>query len=748
MKDSPKPGTSGAGPSKPQSDGILNDPRFAHLVSDPRFKNIHKSTKSVKIDNRFKSMFKDDQFKVKYTSDKYGRRVNKTSTEDLEKYYHLSSDEDEVEEKRKEEAELVKEANGGANDGLQIDEEISGDVRDKLKDLQVDYARGEAALWSDSSSDDESSDDEGKEIFIEHVWGELDNDAPRTEDSTRRLAACNMDWDRMRAPDIMVLCNSFLPPGGSIVKVAIYPSEYGKERMAEEEVRGPQELVESSAVQPEAELSDSDDVDSVDSDVDSDNEEGDDYHMEKLRQYQLNRLKYYYAIIECNSVHAADKLYQECDGLEYESTATKLDLRFIPDDMTFDDEPKEVCTELPDLAKYKPRLFTTTALQQAKVELTWDENDVDRKELTEKMSSGKLEGISDADLRKYVAYSSEEESDDEQGATGYLKRNKNSKKIVAKTSKVAAIESDGTDASDDEDADNAPKKGNIISMYKDLLKDINEKESEKKKNRIEMEFSWGIGSAKDKQSGKSDVAVRTEELTPFEKIIEKKRAKKKARKDEIKQLKKAQRRGDDDSGDSESDDDLPDGVDLNDPYFAEEFASGEYAESKKSSKQKSEELKKKKKNNQASDDEENEQKEKELALLLNDDDDNRAHFSLKKIQENENESKSRKRKKLLKAKKNGGVVANEQEDDFKIDVNDGRFSAIYSSHLFNIDPTHSHYKKTKAMDTIIQEKLKRKPSELTETDTNTDAQPDQKKPKKDVALQMLVKNLKRKVKQN
>lgn len=39
------------------------------------------------------------------------------------------------------------------------------------------------------------------------------------------------------------------------------------------------------------------------------NEEGSKYHMEKLRQYQLNRLKYYYAVITLDDANSANKIY-------------------------------------------------------------------------------------------------------------------------------------------------------------------------------------------------------------------------------------------------------------------------------------------------------------------------------------------------------------------------------------------------------------------------------------------------------
>ena len=55
----------------------------------------------------------------------------------------------------------------------------------------------------------------------EHNWGEIDKDAPEAEEVTSRLALCNMDWDRISAQDILVILNSFKPPGSVIKTVTV-----------------------------------------------------------------------------------------------------------------------------------------------------------------------------------------------------------------------------------------------------------------------------------------------------------------------------------------------------------------------------------------------------------------------------------------------------------------------------------------------------------------------------------------------
>ena len=66
-----------------------------------------------------------------------------------------------------------------------------------------------------------------------------------------------------------------------------------------------------------------------------------------------------------------------------------------------------------------------------------------------------------------------------------------------------------------------------------------------------------------------------------------------------------------------------------------------------------------------------------------DENDDRQHFSLKRIMENEKKKKKRKKKKKEDENK---------EDTFSVNVDDPRFSALYSSHLFAIDPSDPQFK--------------------------------------------------------
>ncbi len=68
-------------------------------------------------------------------------------------------------------------------------------------------------------------------------------------------------------------------------------------------------------------------------------------------------------------------------------------------------------------------------------------------------------------------------------------------------------------------------------------------------------------------------------------------------------------------------------------------------------------------------------------------DDDKEHFDYKNI------VKTEKKKKKKKLKKNTAV----KEDNFKIDVTDERFSAVFDKADYNVDPSNPNFKKTKAM---------------------------------------------------
>ncbi|XP_035634835.2 ESF1 homolog [Oncorhynchus keta] len=718
------------------------DDRFQKVKKDPRFWEMPEKEHKIKIDKRFQSMFHDDRFKLKYTVDKRGRPINHTSSEDLKRFYNLSDSEEEREDGKDKEEEEEKKKNktqaklgsvegedkvvdepkkplkkGKAlqsiKSGPKGDQPIRGvrlcEEGDEEEDDKVPHVEGDgddvdqAASISDGSEDEEDDDEDEADVEsgsedesgsesdedsnssgpdlargkgnvetssdedddddveailkheeeeIQHDWGELCKDAPRSEEVTQRLAVCNMDWDRMKAKDLLALFNSFKPKGGVVLSVKIYPSEFGKERVQQEQTQGPLELM------------------ALPEDPDKDTEEEMIYR-EKMRDYQFKRLKYYYAVVECDSLDTAAKIYQECDGFEYESSCSILDLRFIPDDVTFDEEPKDLATDV-DLSAYTPKLFTSTAAATSKVELTWDETDHER--VTAMNRKFNKDELLQMDFNAYLASSSDD--DDEDGVDMEKEEELPEVKQPEEASKEVEKVRKGKQSSVKQ-----------IEKYREMLKSIQEKDQKKEDKGMEMEITWVPGLKETTEQLVKEKLEGKDKLTPWEEFIEKKKDKKKQKMTKGKQ----------ESDDSDlSGDELPADVDFDDPFFAEELGSMDLKKKAKSKKNKKVE-------ERTSEEEEELEKQKaEMALLMDDDDDKHKHFNYDKIVEEQNLSK-KKRKKLLK-KDNTSL----EEDDFQVDVKDPRFQAMFTSHLYNLDPSDPGYKKTKATQSIQVEKQRRR----------------------------------------
>ena len=180
-----------------------------------------------------------------------------------------------------------------------------------------------------------------------------------------------------------------------------------------------------------------------------------------------------------------------------------------------------------------------------------------------------------------------------------------------------------------------------------------------------------------------------EKMTPWEAFLQKKKEKRLSKKKQN----KAERNGDLD----DSDEDIPDDVDLSDPFFAEELGQDYVKKGKK-------EKKKKKKTKITEEQNEDQDGKGELGLMVMDSDDEKEHFDFKHILEAESKEGKKKKKKWRKKKKELDIPI---QDSFKVNVGDSRFSAMYSRPEFNIDPTDPNFKKTKNMEKIIGEKQKR-----------------------------------------
>ncbi|KAK9466944.1 hypothetical protein V1512DRAFT_276056 [Lipomyces arxii] len=361
-------------PKKP----ITTDPRFSSVHSDPRFAPPKRRDSKVVLDSRFKTRLDaDTEFKQKRVVDKYGRKVDKNASETELKRYYRMEDEDEDEEDEK-----------------------------ALVRPGYDPARGEGLIGSSSEEEDtEEEVDETEDVFETAIEEES---VPRGEE-TSTFAVVNLDWDNVRAEDLMVAFSSFAPAGGRVLSVSIYPSEFGKERMAREEMDGPPREIFTSAKDAENE---------PDDDVEVKEDKGEEFDSSKLRKYQLQRLRYYYAVVKCDSVATSRRIYEGCDGTEYETTANFFDLRYVPDGMEFDDKPRDTCTKVP--SAYRPNEFVTDALQHSKVRLTWDETPAERLQFARRAFSRRE--VEEMDFKAYLASSGSESDAEEENKDAVRER--------------------------------------------------------------------------------------------------------------------------------------------------------------------------------------------------------------------------------------------------------------------------------------------------------------------------------------
>ncbi len=257
---------------------------------------------------------------------------------------------------------------------------------------------GAAAPVGDSAEASGSSDAEdidmavvqqylgGPEEEAPSVWSEKD-DAPAFEASVRRLALMNYDWAKVRSGDLMIAFCSFLPPGGRLNRVTVYPSDFGLQKLRQEELEGPGDIFKpDSDAQPEAEPQKGKKAkvqaqkpgrQAATGEWVAGDEAETGLDLNKLRKYERERLKYYYAVLEFDSGSSADAVFEACNGYELEKTGIKVDLRAIPDDLAFPHPPKEVCTEKP--SKASGLNFLNRALTHTSVNCTWDEPDKDNK---------------------------------------------------------------------------------------------------------------------------------------------------------------------------------------------------------------------------------------------------------------------------------------------------------------------------------------------------------------------------------
>jgi len=135
--------------------------------------------------------------------------------------------------------------------------------------------------------------------------------------------------------------------------------------------------------------------------------------MTALREYELAKLRYYFAVAELDSVATAESLYQQLDGVELEHSSMAFDLRFVPDDVDLSQrEVRDSNSGEVTLENYAPPDFIINALQHTEVKCTWEAGEGERERKLTNMS--RWRDLAESDLQQFLA-SDDDDSEEDDG---------------------------------------------------------------------------------------------------------------------------------------------------------------------------------------------------------------------------------------------------------------------------------------------------------------------------------------------
>lgn len=661
----------------------ITDARFDD--SRPQFQSIRSKDSKVVLDERFASALTDPRFRLP------GRGNNKKQRKEaFSEFYTVQRSDDEEaptsrssdhgDKKRSSKDIDMKVCNKNKRQPKKGDpKETQHEPESRISHLMA-LARGEIDVSSSSDEDDtegddcsSSSDDDDDEASDGEEIGVLNanpEEVSLTESPSPYLAIMNLDWTNVRAVDIFAVVSSFVPPG-SVLRVRVFPSDFGLQKMEKEQLTGPTSIWKRKRRQePDADH----DVDANDhceaslSNLEQSvgepeiNQDGEfvesDFNPEKLRAYEVSKLKYYFGIVEFTDPNCADIAYKQVDGMEFEHSSAAVDMRSIEidqiDDVVKDRPLRDESTGVP--SNYEPPDFVVDALQQSNVDCTWDAGDRDRERvLTKYVSGDSWKALAeDGQLNQYLAsdVSSADESSDEEGEKAQSMR------------KLLGLEGseneDGSESGNDDDGDEDDAR--IDASASTASKQV-------------MFIPAATKNVDDNQEDEIKP-----DLSPWEKYKEKRKQKKREKRQVARERRKKvsdKRKGSSSANET-------------DPFFQKHSVvtsnGDETAFTQSIGKP-------------------------DLDLLVAEDGDGQSGKddydmrALQRVEKNKDKKLKGKRK-----KKEEKAIESAVGDTFQVDTKDDRFRAVLdgSDARFGIDRTDPNFKDTTGMQTIMSEQMRRR----------------------------------------